>query len=75
MDQAEVGDEVAISIAADEGEQAYMYGRQFDHTDPLLSKITRTSLDALKAHFADVCKDPAIFKLLKRLKLVFKVGA
>jgi hypothetical protein len=30
-----------------------LYGRHFDHTDPLISKISRESINALKAHFAD----------------------
>jgi hypothetical protein len=30
-----------------------MFGRHFDHTDHLISKISRESINALKAHFAD----------------------
>lgn len=30
-----------------------MFGRHFDHTDQLVSKISRESINALKAHFAD----------------------
>jgi hypothetical protein len=34
-------------------EQSRMYGRHFDHNDQLVSKISRESINALKAHFAD----------------------
>jgi translation initiation factor 5B len=71
VDEAKLGDEVAVSISQDDGQQKFMYGRQFDHNDDLLSKITRTSLDALKEHFADVCTQPPIFKLLKKLKKLY----
>jgi translation initiation factor 5B len=73
VDEATVGDEVAVSIAQEEGQQLFMYGRQFDHNDDLVSYITRSSLDALKTHFAEVCMQPAIFKLLKKLKTAFNV--
>lgn len=34
-------------------QQSRLYGRHFDHTDQLVSKISRESINALKAHFAD----------------------
>jgi hypothetical protein len=33
--------------------QARMYGRHFEHTDQLVSRISRESINALKAHFTD----------------------
>lgn len=39
--------------ACNSEQQARLYGRHFDHTDQLISKISRESINALKAHFAD----------------------
>jgi translation initiation factor 5B len=32
-------------------QQSRLFGRHFDHTDPLVSLISRESIDALKSHF------------------------
>lgn len=49
-----------------------MYGRQFDYKDILVSKISRTSIDAVKQYFKeDLTKDD--WKLMKRLKDVFDI--
>lgn len=32
-------------------EQSRLYGRHFDFNDQIVSRITRESIDALKAHF------------------------
>lgn len=45
------GAAVAVKIAPEEGKQAVMYGRHFDHTNPLLSHVTRESIDVLKKYF------------------------
>lgn len=43
-----------MKIEAGNTEQgSRLYGRHFDHTDALVSKISRESINALKAHFAD----------------------
>jgi translation initiation factor 5B len=42
-----------LQLAGNAIEQSRMYGRHFDHNDQLVSKITRESINALKAHFAD----------------------
>mmetsp|Transcript_23267 Transcript_23267/g.51615 ORF Transcript_23267/g.51615 Transcript_23267/m.51615 type:complete len:153 (+) Transcript_23267:2018-2476(+) len=44
-------DEVAIKILP-KGD-VYCYGRHFTHTDQVVSKISRDSIDALKEHFRD----------------------
>ena len=54
VDVAHVGQSVAMKIEAGNAmEQSRMFGRHFDHTDQLVSKISRESINALKAHFAD----------------------
>ena len=71
VEEVKTGDDAAISIVAADGAQKYLYGRHFTHTDELASRITRTSLEALKEHYTDFCKQPSNFKLLKRLKTAF----
>ncbi len=52
VDVARAGQSVAMKIeATNPTEQSRMYGRHFDFNDPLLSRISRESIDALKAHF------------------------
>jgi len=48
---ANKGSEVCIKIEQDG--QNYTYGRQFDHTNTLVSYVTRTSVDTMKNHFKD----------------------
>ena len=43
--EAKKGDEVCLKIEADAGQQKVMYGRQFDHTNQLYSKMARGSID------------------------------
>lgn len=43
---------VAIRIV-NEGNPTLMYGRQFDHTHTLYSKMSRASIDALKEYYAE----------------------
>ena len=48
------------------------YGRQFDHTHALYSKLTRQSIDALKMYFKDdVSKED--WGLVVKLKKVFNI--
>lgn len=49
---AKKGMSVSIQIT-DDASRNVMYGRQFDHTNPLFSRLTKASIDALKAHFAE----------------------
>lgn len=46
--------EVCIKIElSDNNQKKYTYGRHFTHSDLLLSKITRESVDIMKLHFKD----------------------
>jgi hypothetical protein len=46
-----------------------MYGRHFDHTDEIVSSISRKSIDACKDYFRDVSRplDGMCFRHLSRL--------
>jgi hypothetical protein len=49
------------------------YGRQFDHTNALYSKLSRQSIDALKVFFKDdMTKDD--WGLVVKLKKVFSIA-
>ena len=48
------------------------YGRHFDHTNMLCSKITRESLDVLKEYYRDECTKEDLILLVK-LKKMFKI--
>jgi translation initiation factor 5B len=50
---ARKGQEVCIKIEPLPGESPKMFGRHFDDTDFLVSKITRQSIDACKEYFRD----------------------
>lgn len=46
--------EVCIKIElSDNNQKKYTYGRHFTHSDLLLSKVTRESVDIMKLHFKD----------------------
>jgi len=63
--EANVGAEVAVKI---EGGDGLVYGRQFDHTDEIFSKMTRESIDVLKKYCKDVLRDKEILALIKKMK-------
>lgn len=73
VDEARVGDKVAMKIESTKPEEAArLYGRHFDHTDALVSKISRKSIDILKDMFReDLTKDD--WRLVVRLKKVFNI--
>uniref|UniRef100_A0A1I7T1R6 Eukaryotic translation initiation factor 5B n=1 Tax=Caenorhabditis tropicalis TaxID=1561998 RepID=A0A1I7T1R6_9PELO len=50
---AKQGEEVCIKIENTTGEAPRLYGRHFTHEDPLVSKITRESIDVCKTYFRD----------------------
>lgn len=51
-----------------------MYGRQFDHTHPLVSQITRESLDYLKTQCKDeLSKDKDLLQFLFKLRDLFGI--
>lgn len=73
VEEAHRGDSVAVKIRATNPEEAArLYGRHFDHNDELLSKISRESIDSLKAYFKDeMSKDD--WRLVIKLKQIFQV--
>jgi len=68
---AKKGMNVSIKIS-NESNPTLTYGRQFDHTHSLYSKLTRPSIDALKEFFKDeVSKEDWL--LVVKLKKVFDI--
>ncbi|XP_041770640.1 eukaryotic translation initiation factor 5B [Anopheles merus] len=53
LESARKGQEVCLKIEPIPGETPKMYGRHFDETDMLVSKISRQSIDACKDYFRD----------------------
>ncbi|XP_055624937.1 eukaryotic translation initiation factor 5B [Toxorhynchites rutilus septentrionalis] len=53
LETARKGQEVCIKIEPIPGETPKMFGRHFEETDMLVSKISRQSIDACKDHFRD----------------------
>lgn len=52
VDIARAGQAVALKIEPQSSDQqSKAYGRHFDHTDALVSLISRESIDALKIYF------------------------
>lgn len=74
VDIARAGQSVAMKIEPKNAtEQSRLYGRHFDHTDPLISRLTRESINALKAHFRDeMGKDD--WRLVIKLKKTFQIN-
>ncbi|KAI6239049.1 Eukaryotic translation initiation factor 5B [Aphelenchoides fujianensis] len=73
QDMARAGDEVSIKIENTTGEAPKLYGRHFTHTDPLVSRISRQSIDACKNFFRDdLSKDDwsLVIQLKKMLKIM-----
>jgi len=69
VDTARKGEEVCVKIESPGGEAPKMFGRHFDETDLLCSKITRESIDACKDYFRDdlIKSDWALMVELKKL--------
>ena len=53
IESARRGQEVCVKIEHVGGDAPKLYGRHFDHTDLLVSKITRESIDTVKEYFRD----------------------
>ena len=69
VDIAKAGQSASVKIDA---VNSVVFGRQFDHTYPLYSRVTRKSIDALKEFFKeDLSKEDLM--LLVRLKKQFGV--
>ncbi|KAL8060404.1 hypothetical protein ABFX02_02G022900 [Erythranthe guttata] len=73
VDYAKKGQSVAIKIVGSNSEdQQKTFGRHFDIDDELVSKISRSSLDALKQNYKDeISQDEK--NLLFKLKRLFKI--
>ena len=73
VEKAQRGDNVAVKIQSTSPEEAAkLFGRHFDHTDKLVSHISRTSIDALKTFFRDEMATED-WHLVIKLKKVFQV--
>jgi translation initiation factor 5B len=74
VDVARAGQSVAMKIEAGNAtEAARVYGRHFDATDELVSKVSRESIDALKEHFREaMTKDD--WRLVVKLKAMFQIN-
>jgi translation initiation factor 5B len=72
VETARKGAEVCVKIEPLPGEAPKMFGRHFDETDELVSKISRASIDACKDYFRDDLQTDD-WKLMKDLKTVFEI--
>lgn len=70
--KARRGDTVCVKIEQTTAQNHIMYGRHFDHTSQLYSKISRESIDTLKEHFKDeMIKED--WELVIGMKKVFSI--
>ncbi|XP_026984623.1 eukaryotic translation initiation factor 5B isoform X2 [Sagmatias obliquidens] len=72
VDVAKKGQEVCVKIEPIPGESPKMYGRHFEATDIIVSKISRQSIDALKDWFRDEMQK-SDWQLIVELKKVFEI--
>ncbi|KAM3857271.1 eukaryotic translation initiation factor 5B [Diretmus argenteus] len=72
VESAKKGQEICIKIEPIPGESPKMYGRHFEATDFLVSKITRASIDALKNWFRDEMQK-SDWQLIVELKKTFEI--
>jgi len=69
---AKSGEEVSIKIENTTGEAPKLYGRHFTHTDPLISRINRQSIDVCKNYFReDLSRQD--WTLIVELKKILKI--
>merc|ERR1711871_32936 len=72
VEKARKGEAVGIKIAQNTVQQHISYGRHFDHSNKLISRLTRKSIGTLKDHFADeMIKED--WQLVIGLKQVLKI--
>ncbi|XKL64011.1 hypothetical protein PGB90_004097 [Kerria lacca] len=72
VDSSRKGQEVCIKIENIPGETPKLFGRHFDETDMLVSKISRQSIDACKDYFRDdLLKSD--WQLMVELKKLFEI--
>ena len=70
--KATAGMDVCVKIQPRTDQDHIMFGRHFDDSKPLASRITRDSIDCLKEYFRDdMSKED--WKLIINLKKVFKI--
>ncbi|XP_018336217.1 eukaryotic translation initiation factor 5B isoform X2 [Agrilus planipennis] len=72
VESARKGMEVCIKIDPIPGESPKMFGRHFDETDFLVSKISRQSIDACKDYFRDDLLKTD-WQLMVELKKLFQI--
>ncbi|XP_076838732.1 eukaryotic translation initiation factor 5B isoform X2 [Brachyhypopomus gauderio] len=72
VDTAKKGQEICVKIEPIPGESPKMFGRHFEATDIIVSKITRQSIDALKNWFRDEMQK-ADWQLIMELKSTFEI--
>lgn len=72
LTEARKGMEVCVKIESPPGEAPKMYGRHFDHTDLLVSKISRESIDAVKEYFREDLQK-SDWQLMIELKKIFEI--
>ncbi|KAM4560303.1 eukaryotic translation initiation factor 5B isoform 2-T2 [Odontesthes bonariensis] len=72
VDTAKKGQEICIKIEPIPGESPKMYGRHFEATDIIVTKITRASIDALKNWFRDEMQK-SDWQLIMELKKTFEI--
>ncbi|XP_031696677.1 eukaryotic translation initiation factor 5B-like, partial [Anarrhichthys ocellatus] len=72
VESAKKGQEICIKIEPIPGESPKMYGRHFEGTDIIVSKITRASIDALKNWFRDEMQKTD-WQLIMELKNTFEI--
>lgn len=70
VEVARKGQDVAVSIQAEDS--SITYGRQFDHSNQLVSLLSRESINALKEFFRDDMKKDD-WRLVIKLKKVFDI--
>lgn len=71
---AKKGDKVSVRIVGDDEQKNIQVGRSFLVTDPLISEISRDSLDAMKGNFEDEMKeDKDCVQHLGALKKYFNI--
>lgn len=71
--EAKKGDEVAVKIEMEKGGQNIIVGRQFDQTHQIVSKLSRESINELKANFKEDLTDEdwrLVIKLKKLLEIM-----
>lgn len=67
------GTKVAVKIQGNSSQSYVTYGRHFDHTNSLVSQLSRKSIDLLKANFKNDLQRPD-WELVIKLKKVFDIA-